>query len=109
VRIAGDSLRQILLNLALNAIEAAPEGGHVRIAAAQRGGSVEIAIEDDGPGVPDALRARVFEPFFSTKSKPGGLGLAITKRLVEDVGGSIEVEGCAPTGSRFCVRLPIAR
>jgi signal transduction histidine kinase len=109
VRIAGDSLRQVLLNLALNAIEAAPEAGRVRIAAAQQGGRVEIAVEDDGPGVPEALRERVFEPFFSTKSKPGGLGLAITKRLVEDAGGSIEVEGRAPSGSRFCVRLPVAR
>jgi signal transduction histidine kinase len=109
VRIAGDSLRQILLNLALNAIEAAPEGGHVRIAAAQQGDGVEIALEDDGPGVPEALRARVFEPFFSTKAKPGGLGLAITRRLVEDAGGSIEVEDRAPTGSRFRVRLPVAR
>jgi signal transduction histidine kinase len=81
----------------------------VRIAAAQQGGRVEIAVEDDGPGVPEALRERVFEPFFSTKSKPGGLGLAITKRLVEDAGGSIEVEGRAPSGSRFCVRLPVAR
>lgn len=109
VRIAGDSLRQILLNLALNAIEAAPEGGRVRIAAAERGGSVEIALEDDGPGVPEALRARVFEPFFSTKAQPGGLGLAITRRLVEDAGGRIELQSRAPTGSRFCVTLPIAR
>jgi signal transduction histidine kinase len=108
-RIAGDALRQILLNLALNAIEAAPEGGQVRIAAAERGGSVEIALEDDGPGVPEVLRARVFEPFFSTKSQPGGLGLAITRRLVEDAGGRIEVQSRAPTGSRFCVTLPIAR
>jgi len=108
-RIAGDALRQILLNLALNAIEAAPEGGSVRIAAAERAGTVEIALEDDGPGVPEALRARVFEPFFSTKSQPGGLGLAITRRLVEDAGGTLEVQSRTPTGSRCCVTLPLAR
>jgi signal transduction histidine kinase len=108
-RIAGDALRQILLNLALNAIEATPEGGAVRIRAAERAGAIEIALEDDGPGVPDALLERLFEPFFSTKSQTGGLGLAITRRLVEDAGGAIEVQSRAPTGSRFCVTLPLAR
>jgi signal transduction histidine kinase len=108
-RIAGDALRQILLNLALNAIEATPEGGSVRISARERADAVEIALEDEGAGVPEPLRTRVFEPFFSTKSQPGGLGLAITRRLVEDAGGTIEVQSRAPTGSRFCVRLPVAR
>jgi len=108
-RIAGDALRQILLNLVLNAIEATPEGGCVRLRAVERDGAVEIALEDEGPGVPESLRAQVFEPFFSTKSRPGGLGLAITRRLVEDAGGTIEVESRAPTGARFRVRLPVAR
>ena len=108
-RIAGDALRQILLNLALNAIEATPEGGAVRIRAVERAGAIEVALEDDGPGVPDGLLERLFEPFFSTKSQPGGLGLAITRRLVEDAGGTIEVQNRAPTGSRFCVTLPLAR
>ena len=108
-RIAGDSLRQILLNLALNALEAAPEGGRVRISAAVQGDQVELALEDDGPGVPEALRARLFEPFFSTKARAGGLGLAITRRLVEDAGGTLELEPRAPIGSRFAVRLPLAR
>lgn len=108
-RIAGDSLRQVLLNLALNAVEATPEGGRVRISAAERDGALELALDDDGPGVPEALRARVFEPFFSTKSRPGGLGLAITRRLVEDAGGAIEVESREPGGARFRVTLPLAR
>jgi signal transduction histidine kinase len=108
-RIAGDALRQILLNLALNALEAAPEGGRVRISAAVCGDRVELALEDDGPGVPEALRARLFEPFFSTKARAGGLGLAITRRLVEDAGGTLELEARAPTGSRFAVRLPLAK
>jgi signal transduction histidine kinase len=74
-----------------------------------RGDRVELALEDDGPGVPEALRARLFEPFFSTKARAGGLGLAITRRLVEDAGGTLELEARAPTGSRFAVRLPLAR
>jgi len=109
VRIAGDALRQVLLNLALNAIEATREGGAIRLTACERGGCIEIACEDEGPGVPEALHARLFEPFFSTKSQPGGLGLAITRRLVEDVGGSVEVERREPLGSRFRVTLPLAR
>jgi signal transduction histidine kinase len=108
-RISGDALRQILLNLTLNAIEAAPEGGRVCISAAARGERIELALEDDGPGVPEGLRPRLFEPFFSTKARPGGLGLAITRRLVEDAGGTIELEARAPKGSRFAVRLPLAR
>jgi len=109
VRIAGDALRQILLNLALNAIEATPEGAAVRIRAAEQGDEIVIEVDDEGPGVPEAVRARLFEPFFSTKSRSGGLGLAITRRLVEDAGGAIEVAGRAPTGTRFRVTLPLAR
>lgn len=107
--ISPDALRQVLLNLALNAIEASEAGGTVRLAAAPCEGGVAIAIEDEGPGVPAALRARLFEPFFSTKSRAGGLGLAITRRLVEEAGGAIAIEDRAPRGARFRVTLPPAR
>ncbi len=108
-RIAPDALRQVLLNLALNAIEATEAGGKVRLLAAACEAGVSIAVEDDGPGVPVALRARLFEPFFSTKARPGGLGLAITRRLVEEVGGTLALEDATPRGSRFRVTLPLAR
>jgi signal transduction histidine kinase len=107
--IAGDALRQVLLNLALNAIEATPGGGVVRIAAGECEAGVEIVVEDEGPGIPDELRARLFDPFVSTKAQPSGLGLAITRRLVEDVGGAIEAESREPRGARFRVTLPLAR
>jgi signal transduction histidine kinase len=107
--IAGDALRQVLLNLALNAIEATPDAGRVRIATQEGEGAVAITLEDEGAGVSGELRARLFEPFFSTKARAGGLGLAITKRLVEDAGGTIAVEERAPSGSRFRVTLPAAR
>ena len=108
-RIAPDALRQVLLNLALNAIEASDTGGKVRLRASAGAAGVTIAVEDDGPGVPDALRARLFEPFFSTKARAGGLGLAITRRLVEEAGGSLALEDVTPHGSRFQVTLPLAR
>jgi signal transduction histidine kinase len=108
-RIAPDALRQVLLNLTLNAIEASERGACVRLVAAATEATVSIAVEDEGPGIPEPLRARLFEPFFSTKSRPGGLGLAITRRLVEEAGGSIEIEDREPRGTRFRVTLPLAR
>lgn len=108
-RITPDALRQVLLNLTLNAIEASDRSGVVRLSAAAAPGGVTIAVEDEGPGVPAPLRTRLFEPFFSTKSRVGGLGLAITRRLVEEAGGAIEIEDLAPRGTRFRVTLPLAR
>jgi signal transduction histidine kinase len=107
-RIGPDALRQVLLNLTLNAIEASESGGTVRLTAAPCEGGVAIAVEDEGPGVPEPLRERLFEPFFSTKARAGGLGLAITRRLVEEAGGAIHVEDCTPRGARFRVTLPLA-
>jgi signal transduction histidine kinase len=107
--IAGDALRQILLNLALNAIEATPRGGYVRLTASECVDGVEILVEDEGPGIPPELEGRLFEPFVSTKTQPSGLGLAITQRLVEDVGGSITASNREAGGARFRVTLPLAR
>ena len=108
-RIAPDALRQVLLNLTLNAIEASERGASIRLVASVSAGTVSIAVEDEGAGIPEPLRARLFEPFFSTKSRPGGLGLAITRRLVEEAGGRIEIEEREPRGTRFRVTLPIAQ
>lgn len=106
---AGDALRQVLLNLALNAIDATPAGGDVRLGARALGPALELIVEDRGPGVPAGLRRRVFEPWFSTREgRPGGLGLAIARRLVQDAGGTIAI-GDRPTGgARVRVRLPVS-
>jgi signal transduction histidine kinase len=101
-----DALRQVVLNLLSNALAASPAGARVRLAARERGAALEISVEDAGPGVPPALRERIFEPFFSTRAdRPGGLGLAISKRIVEEAGGSIAVEDAPGGGSRFRVSL----
>jgi len=108
--IGGDALRQVLLNLALNAIDATPAGGDVRLAARALGPALELSVEDRGPGVPPALRRRVFEPWFSTRAeRPGGLGLSIARRLVEDAGGTIAIGDRAQGGARVRVRLPVPR
>jgi two-component system NtrC family sensor kinase len=101
-------LRQALLNLLRNAREAMPGGGAVDVGVTAQGMSVVIDVDDRGGGVPEAIRARVFDPFFSTKGEGTGLGLAITRHIVEAHGGSVT---CVPRdggGTRFRIALPIA-
>ena len=106
VRIASDALRQVVLNLSLNAIDATPSGGCVRLRAHGTRDHVVIIVEDEGPGVPAELSSRIFEPFVSTKEdRPGGLGLAITRRIVEEANGTIEVTERPRGGSAFTLRL----
>ncbi|MBW2315512.1 MAG: HAMP domain-containing histidine kinase [Deltaproteobacteria bacterium] len=102
-----DALHQVVLNLALNALDATPEGGHVRLVAVEAEGATRIACDDEGPGIPPELRDRVFEPFFSTKrDRPGGLGLAIARRMVIESGGSIAVEARPGGGTRIALAWP---
>lgn len=106
--LAGDALRQVLLNLAINALEATPRGGDVRLSARALGHALEVSVADRGPGVPPELRARVFEPFFSTKpERPGGLGLGISRRVVEEAGGTLSVVDRPGGGAVFRARLPV--
>ncbi len=107
-----DALRQLLLNLLLNATEVTPQGGRIELVAdwSERvANHVELRIEDQGPGLDPALRERVFEPFWTTRSEgPGGLGLAICKRIVDSAGGRIEVAEGRDKGACFRIELPIA-
>ncbi|MDP9033865.1 MAG: ATP-binding protein [Myxococcota bacterium] len=101
-------LRQALLNLLRNAREAMPRGGPIDVVVTAEGMSVVIDVYDRGGGIPDEIRARVFDPFFSTKGEGTGLGLAITRHIVEAHGGQVT---CAPRdggGTRFRISLPIA-
>jgi len=111
--VAEDALRQILLNLALNALEATPEGGTVSLCAREQtnrdGSWVELSIDDAGPGVAREARSRLFEPFYSSRDgRAGGLGLAISQRLAREAGGAIAVEDAPAGGARFRLRLPAA-
>jgi signal transduction histidine kinase len=104
--IGDDALRQVVLNLLSNALDAASPDGRVRLAARALPSSIEIRVEDSGPGIPPALRERIFEPFVSTRAnRPGGLGLAIAKRIVEEAGGALTVEAAPGGGSCFRVVL----
>ena len=105
-RISEDALRQVVLNLVLNAIEVTPAGGDIRLDGLLTSDGLEVSVDDRGPGVPRELRERLFEPFVSSKGdRPGGLGLAITRRIVEEAGGHIRIEGREGGGSSFRVAL----
>jgi len=101
-------LRQVLLNLVSNAYDAMPEGGLLVIEADQDGESVRFTISDTGGGIAAEALPRLFEPFFTTKAKGIGLGLAVSNRIVEAHGGSLEARTNDDTGASFTVILPVA-
>jgi two-component system, NtrC family, sensor histidine kinase PilS len=98
--------RQILWNLCLNAVEAMPEGGELRVAVAARGDTLEVTVSDTGEGIAANDIAHVFEPFFSTKSEGTGLGLALVHRVVQEHGGDIDVRSSSGLGTTFTLTLP---
>ena len=101
-------LRQVLLNLITNAIHATESGGKITIKLEVTGENVALIVQDTGQGIPKENLEKIFEPFFSTKS-PGegtGLGLFVTRGIVEKLGGTIEVESQLGNGTSFCIKLP---
>jgi signal transduction histidine kinase len=101
-------IRQALLNLLRNAREAMGDGGTIDLGVRAEGMSVVISVDDRGGGIPDDIRARVFDPFFSTKGEGTGLGLAITRQIVEAHGGTVTCEAREGGGTSFKIALPIA-
>jgi signal transduction histidine kinase len=103
-----EALRQIVVNTGLNAIQAMPEGGSLTVATALAGDRLVISIRDTGTGIDPAIRDRIFDPFFTTKDvgEGTGLGLAVTYSLVQQMGGTIEVESELGRGTVLAVALP---
>ncbi|MFN3974876.1 MAG: ATP-binding protein, partial [Dehalococcoidia bacterium] len=103
-------LREVLINLILNGIDAMPKGGVLTISCFQEEERVCIAVKDTGTGIPPEVRTHLFEPFFTTKGARGtGLGLAVSYSIVKRYGGDIEVNTKVGEGSTFTVSLPIAQ
>ena len=102
-----DYLKQVLLNLILNGLQAMPEGGTLTIETAVRDGKMRLTVSDTGVGIEPENLARIFEPYFTTKTDGSGLGLAIARRIVEGHGGTIDVTSRAGNGSRFEIVLPL--
>ena len=105
-RADADQLHQLLVNLGLNAIEAMPAGGRLRLAAAAAPGGVRLEIEDTGVGIAPEERARIFTAFYTTKPEGTGLGLAVVRDLVDAHRGLVEVASEPGRGTTFTVFLP---
>ena len=105
-----DQLRQVILNLLTNAYQATPgpgrEAGTVTIATGSVDGVVSLSVEDDGEGISEATKVKLFEPFFTTKAKGVGLGLAVSRRIAESHGGSLECDSESGRGTTFRMVIP---
>jgi two-component system NtrC family sensor kinase len=101
-------LRQVFLDLLLNAADAVEEGGNVRVTTRAAGGWAVVEIEDDGCGMPPEIAERIFDPFFTTKAagEGTGLGLSLAFEIVRRHGGDMEVASEPGRGTRFRIRLP---
>jgi signal transduction histidine kinase len=109
-----EAASDILTTLVVNAMEAAPPGGIIRISVARPSpeeDGFELVVEDEGPGIPAELRQKIFQPFFTTRPGGTGLGLAIVARRVEEIGGAVECSSPLSShgGTRFCVRFRAAK
>ena len=107
--IAAHKLQQVLVNLLLNARDAATPAGWVRLEGGTEKEELWLAVTDSGPGISSAALPHIFDPFFTTKDpgKGRGLGLAVCQRVVAEAGGRIDAESVPGEGSRFTVRLPL--
>ncbi|HSM93462.1 MAG TPA: GAF domain-containing protein [Anaeromyxobacteraceae bacterium] len=101
-------VRQAVINVVMNALQAMGRGGRLRVRTGASGAAGEIEVIDSGPGIPDAVRARIFEPFFTTRTAGTGQGLAIVQQVVEVHGGAVEVGTAPGGGTRFVLRFPLA-
>jgi len=103
-------IQQCVINLVLNAVEATPPGGRVTVEtrSAVDGQAIEISVSDTGQGISKEDLGRIFDPFFTTKETGNGLGLALTHGIVEQHGGTVDIESEMDKGTTFAIRLPLA-
>jgi signal transduction histidine kinase len=106
VMVDGEQIKQVFLNITLNALQAMPEGGHLDIRAADKGKFVEVEFIDTGGGIPDSNKKKIFDPLFTTKAKGVGLGLSVCKTIIEHHEGAINVKSQVGEGTTFTISLP---
>jgi len=110
VSIDPDQMRQAFTNLGVNALEAMPHGGVLKVIVLENArGRVVVRFSDSGKGIPKEVQPKVFEPFFTTKEGGTGLGLSIAHRIITQHGGDISVEGEEEKGSNFTITLPLEK
>jgi signal transduction histidine kinase len=108
VRVDRDLMKQAVLNVVVNAMQAMPQGGDLRFESSVADDAVEIRVADTGAGIPPELREKIFRLYFSTKNKGSGIGLAMTFRIVQLHDGTIDFTSEPGKGTTFFIRLPIA-
>lgn len=103
------SLREVITNLVLNAVDALPHGGRITVCTAREGDDVTLSVKDDGVGIPQAVARRVLEPFFTTKGlKSMGLGLSVSHSVLQRHGGGLHIESAEGRGTTVTMRLPVS-
>jgi len=102
-------IRRILTNLVVNAIQAMPTGGKISLSGFREEDNILIKVEDTGVGIPEDIKLKLFSPMFTTKAKGQGLGLAVVKRLVEALNGTISFESQEGKGTKFVIELPSSK
>jgi len=107
ITIDSEKMKRVFVNLIKNAVDAMPNGGKLTLTSKESGGYVEIVLADTGTGMPKEIMEKLWTPFFTTKARGMGLGLAVCKRIIEAHGGKISVESTVGKGSTFTVTIPI--
>lgn len=99
-------IKQCLINLVKNAIEAMPDGGMLTVSTGMIGNFATLSVEDTGVGIAPEIREKIFSPFFSTKGKGSGLGLAMTRKILDEIGGDVDLTSSVDKGTRITLLLP---
>jgi signal transduction histidine kinase len=102
-----DQVKQAVLNIAINALEAMPEGGRLTLSLEADAGSARIRVSDTGPGIPSDLADRIFDMHFTTKQSGTGIGLYVARSMFEAQGGTVQTVRTGPAGTTFQLTLPL--
>jgi signal transduction histidine kinase len=103
-----NQMKQVILNLVKNAIEALDSDGEVRLVSGVDDRHVWFSVQDTGVGIPPESMEKIFDPFFTTKEKGSGLGLAVINKIISDHHGAVSVESTPDQGTSFLVKLPLS-
>ena len=107
VAVDAGQIQQVLVNVITNAVQAMPEGGKMTISTRERNGFLELDITDTGNGISAENKGKIFEPLFTTRAKGIGLGLAVSRSIIDRHGGQIEAKSAVGKGTTFTIRLPL--
>ena len=104
----GNRFSQVFLNILLNAVDAVKKQGKIEVALVKEKGGVSVFISDNGSGISEVEKDRIFEPFYSKKENGTGLGLSISRKIVESFGGSLTVSDLKRVGACFHIQIPLS-